>query len=52
MDIASTLGPTLGTAVLFCFVKNGLRNNLSNFTPYCYRRCLDDIFVLFLYRNV
>ena len=45
--MGSFLGLTLANPFLVHFEKNRLQNCLSYFKPHYYRRCVDDIFVLF-----
>ena len=45
--MGSVLGPTLATAFLVHFEKNGLQNCPSDFKPHYYQQKVDDIFVLF-----
>ena len=44
--MGSLLGPTLANAFLVIFENNWLQNCPSDFKSHCYRRYLDDIFVL------
>ena len=51
VDIGSPLGPTLANAFLSFYEKKWLEQCRDKFKPVCYRRYVDDIFVLFKSRD-